>query len=157
MVKVLFVCLGNICRSPTAEGVFRDLLEREALAGQVEVDSAGTAAYHIGSPPDERARQAAARRGVDLSGLRGRRVGREDFERFDLVLAMDRDNHARLLEMAGEQHARLRLFMAYATNFDVREVPDPYYGGANGFEQVLDMIEDASVGLLRELRARYHL
>lgn len=152
MVKVLFVCLGNICRSPTAEGVFRRLLDRETLATRVHVDSAGTAAYHVGAPPDQRAREAALRRGIDLSAIRGRRAEPSDLETFDYVLAMDRENHANLLAIAGEHGHKVRLFMEYAPRFDEDEVPDPYYGGANGFERVLDMIEDAAEGLLAELR-----
>lgn len=155
MVRVLFVCLGNICRSPTAEGVFRQLLAREGLETGVDVDSAGTAAYHVGEPPDERAREAALRRGVDLSAIRGRRAEPEDLERFDYVLAMDRENHEHLLAIAGGHGHKVRLLMEYSRRFDVEEVPDPYYGGANGFERVLDMIEDASEGLLRELRRRH--
>lgn len=156
-VRVLFVCLGNICRSPTAEGVFRRLLAREGLASRIEVDSAGTAAYHLGSPPDERAREAALRRGIDLSGIRGRRAEPADFERFDYILAMDRENHQDLLAAAGEHGNKVRLFMEYSHRFDEPEVPDPYYGGPNGFERVLDMIEDAAEGLLRELRRAHSL
>lgn len=152
MVKVLFVCLGNICRSPTAEGVFRTLLIREGLESVVAVDSAGTHAYHVGSAPDARAQEAARRRGVDLSSFRGRQVEPSDFREFDYILAMDADNHGNLRTIAGEHHHKLRLFMEYADNFEENEVPDPYYGGDNGFERVLDMIENASEGLLRELR-----
>lgn len=156
-VQVLFVCLGNICRSPTAEGVFRSLLAREALESRVHVDSAGTAAYHVGSPPDQRAREAALRRGIDLSMIRGRQAEPVDIETFDYVLAMDQENHANLLAIAGEHGHKVDLFMAYSSNFDESEVPDPYYGGPNGFEWVLDMIEDASEGLLRELRRKHAL
>lgn len=157
MVKVLFVCLGNICRSPTAEGVFRRLLAEEGMESAIHVDSAGTAAYHVGSPPDERAREAALRRGVDLSDIRGRRVEPSDIKTFDYVLAMDRENHSNLLAIAGEHGHKIRLFMEYSSRFDDSEVPDPYYGGPNGFEQVLDMIEDAAEGLLRELRSTHSL
>lgn len=156
-VQVLFVCLGNICRSPTAEGVFRQLLASESLESRIRVDSAGTAAYHVGSPPDRRAREAAQRRGIDLSDIRGRRVEPADIEAFDHILAMDRENHANLLAMAGEHGHKVDLFMAYSRNFDESEVPDPYYGGPNGFERVLDMISDASEGLLRELRSKHDL
>ncbi|MFZ0487739.1 MAG: low molecular weight protein-tyrosine-phosphatase [Arenicellales bacterium] len=156
-VRVLFVCLGNICRSPSAEGVFRSLLEREQLASVVHVDSAGTHAYHVGSPPDGRAQEAALRRGVDLSGLRGRRAGPEDIEAFDHILAMDRENFVNLVSIAGGHEEKIHLFMEYSQRFDETEVPDPYYGGANGFERVLDMIEDASEGLLLELRRRHAL
>lgn len=157
MVKVLFICLGNICRSPTAEGVFRRLLARENLESRVQVDSAGTAAYHLGSPPDERAREAALRRGIDLSAIRGRQAEPSDIELFDYILAMDRENHADLLAIAGEHGHKVRLFMEYAAHFEESEVPDPYYGGPNGFERVLDMIEDASEGLLRALRQEHSL
>lgn len=157
MVRVLFVCLGNICRSPTAEGVFRELLAREALESRVHIDSAGTAAYHVGSPPDQRAREAALRRGIDLSDIRGRRAEPQDFEKFDYILAMDRENHANLLAIAGEHGHKVRLFMEYSDRFEESEVPDPYYGGPNGFERVLDMIEDAAEGLLRELRRAHSL
>lgn len=157
MVRILFVCLGNICRSPTAEGVFRRLLAHENLESAIEVDSAGTHAYHVGSPPDQRAREAALRRGVDLSAIRGRRTEPADIEAFDYILAMDRENLDNLTAIAGDRAHNIRLFMEYSTKFDEREVPDPYYGGANGFERVLDMIEDASEGLLRELRRTHSL
>lgn len=155
MVKVLFVCLGNICRSPTAEGVFRQLLIREQVDSSVHVDSAGTHAYHIGSPPDPRAHEAALRRGVDLSGIRGRRAEKADIEAFDHILAMDRENYENLLAIAGDHANKIEVLMSYSSRFDEEEVPDPYYGGPNGFDQVLDMIEDASQGLLRELRRRH--
>jgi len=155
MVRVLFVCLGNICRSPTAEGVFRQLLVREQLEPSVHVDSAGTHAYHVGSPPDPRARDTALRRGIDLSGIRGRRAEKKDMEEFDYILAMDRENYENLLAIGGDHAHKIDVLMRYSTRFDEDEVPDPYYGGPNGFEQVLDMIEDASEGLLRELRRRH--
>ncbi|MBS1269282.1 MAG: Low molecular weight protein-tyrosine-phosphatase YfkJ [Gammaproteobacteria bacterium] len=151
-VKVLFVCLGNICRSPTAEGVFRKLLEREELESRVHVDSAGTHAYHVGAPPDQRAREAALRRGIDLSAIRGRQAEPSDILEFDLALAMDRENYENLITIAGGHAHKVRLFMEFSDRFEENEVPDPYYGGPNGFEQVLDMIEDASEGLIRELR-----
>ena len=154
-VKILFVCLGNICRSPTAEGVFRAVAARDAPDLGVEVDSAGTAGYHIGEPPDARTRQAASRRGYDLSLLRARIVEPRDFEEFDLILAMDRENLAALQHRA-PVHARdrVRLFLEFAPEATVSEVPDPYYGGTNGFEEVLDLVEQASQGLLRHLRER---
>ena len=153
--SVLFVCMGNICRSPTAHGVFLKLLAEEGDDLLVEVDSAGTASYHIGNPPDARAAAAARRRGYDLSSIRARQVTVEDFERFDLVLAMDTANHAHLLRMAPEQHhGRIRMFLEFAENFDDTDVPDPYYGGDRGFEHVLDLVEDASRGLLAFLRKR---
>ena len=152
--SVLFVCMGNICRSPTAEGVFRHLLDREAPELDVEIDSAGTHAYHIGDQPDRRAQAAAIRRGVDLSTIRARKVSASDFSRFDLILAMDEDNLALLVEYCPpDQRHKLRLFLEYAVESAVENVPDPYYGGANGFEQVLDLVEVAALGLISELRA----
>jgi protein-tyrosine phosphatase len=156
LVKVLFVCLGNICRSPMAEGVFRKLLEREGLAHRVEVDSAGTGDWHRGAPPDPRAREAAGRRGVDISGQRARQAKRGDFERFDYVLAMDRDNHADLGGIAPPgREDRLRLFLDFAPGLEARDVPDPYYGGPAGFETVLDMIEAAAEGLLAHIKKNH--
>jgi len=154
-MRVLFVCLGNICRSPTAEGVLRTLAEREAPELALEVDSAGTAAYHVGQPPDPRTRAAAARRGYDLSALRARSIETADFERFDLILAMDRENLMALRRRApAHAHERLRLFLEFAPDADPDEVPDPYYGGPNGFEEVLDLVETATRGLLAHLRQR---
>jgi protein-tyrosine phosphatase len=152
-VRILFVCLGNICRSPTAEGVLRSLAAREAPELALEVDSAGTAGYHVGEPPDPRMRAAAARRGYDLSALRARIVEPHDFERFDLILAMDHENLAVLRRRAPAfLHERLRLFLEFAPQHEREEVPDPYYGGPNGFEEVLDLVEAAARGLLRHLR-----
>lgn len=154
-IKVLFVCMGNICRSPTAEGVFKRHVGEAGLAGRVLSDSAGTHDYHIGDLPDSRAQEAAARRGYDLSALRGRQVSRRDFAEFDYVLAMDETNRRLLENLCPPQHAhKLRLFMEFAGDPVLREVPDPYYGGAQGFEQVLDMVEQASRGLLKHLRER---
>ena len=153
--RVLFVCLGNICRSPTAEAVFRELARREAPGMAVEVDSAGTHAYHAGSAPDERAVAAAHRRGFDMTALRARVVMPADFERFDLVLAMDEQNYRQLRHMAPEaQRERVRLLLDFAPHLQRREVPDPYYGGATGFEEVLDLVEEAARGLLAALGAR---
>jgi len=153
-MKVLFVCLGNICRSPTAEAVFRHYLLGEGGGIRVDVDSAGTHAYHIGEPPDPRSQAAARRRGIDMSGLRARQVHASDFEEFDLILAMDRENLAELRRRCPPRlHDRLRLFLEY-TSLSDREMPDPYYGGEVGFEQVLDLAEQASRGLLEELRRR---
>lgn len=153
--SVLFVCMGNICRSPTAEGVFRRLLAERRPELEVEVDSAGTHDYHIGAPPDARATEAARRRGVDLSRLRARHVIVEDFERFDLILAMDEDNLRELRRRSPpRQHARLRLMMDYAPDAARRIVPDPYYGGPQGFEEVLDLLEQAADGLLQDLLSR---
>ena len=157
MVRILMVCTGNICRSPMAKGVFQQMLEEAALADQVSVDSAGTHAYHLGSPPDERSRMAALRRGVDLSGIRARRIVTEDFESFDYVLAMDRDNYQTLQAYCGspENRHKIQMLMEYAPDLPDREVLDPYYGGVNGFERVMDLIEEASRGLLAHLRERY--
>ncbi len=149
---ILFVCMGNICRSPTAEGVFRRLLEAEGEGLQVEIDSAGTHSYHAGAAPDRRAQAAALRRGIDLSAQRARQVTVEDFERFDFVLAMDEDNLAILhAQCPPARRQRVRLFLEYGT-LGERNVPDPYYGGENGFERVLDLVEDAARGLLASLR-----
>ena len=156
MIKILFVCMGNICRSPTAEAVFHKLVEQEGLQRLIGIDSAGTHAYHTGSPPDRRAAAAAAKRGYDLTPLRARQVGDADFERFDYVLAMDRDNLEILIDICPQQHQdKLRLFMEFSANHAQREVPDPYYGGAQGFENVLTMVEDAAQGLLKHLRSQH--
>ena len=157
MVKVLFVCLGNICRSPTAEGVFRKLVQEQNLVRQIEIDSAGTHAYHVGEPPDERAQAAASRRGIDISGLRGRKAIAADIRTFDYVLAMDNENFENLNAIcpAGLE-SKIRLFLEFAPNRPEREVPDPYFGGTGGFDRVLDMIEEAALGLLEDIR-RQHL
>ena len=154
-MKILFVCLGNICRSPTAEAVFRTVAAREAPELMIEVDSAGTAGYHIGEPPDLRTRQAASRRGYDMSSLRARIVEPRDFEDFDFILAMDRENLKVLNHRAPVQaRDRVRLFLEFAPDAATTEVPDPYYGGPNGFEEVLDLVEAATQGLLQHLRQR---
>jgi len=151
-MRILFVCMGNICRSPTAEGVLRRLIEERAPHLGLEIDSAGTHDYHVGEPPDARAIAAAARRGIDLRSLRARLVGEEDFERFDLIVAMDRANREVLLSRSpAEFHRRIRLFMEFADDSNVEDVPDPYYGGPLGFEQVLDLAEEAAAGLLDEV------
>lgn len=151
--RVLFVCMGNICRSPSVEGVFREIVSRELPDLQIEIDSAGTHDYHVGEPPDPRAQRAAQRRGIDLSGLRARRVTADDFERFDLVVAMDPLNVVVLEELCPpDQRSRIRLLLEFAPEAGRPDVPDPYYGGSNGFEYVLDLAEQASKGLLVHLR-----
>jgi protein-tyrosine phosphatase len=159
MVKVLFVCMGNICRSPVAEGVFRRMLEGAGLEQKVYVDSAGTHSYHVGAPPDPRSQATALRRGIDLRALRSRKVVVADFAQFDYVLAMDRDNLEQLLAYCQDPQlrGRIQLLMDYAPNLPEREVPDPYYGGPNGFERVMDLIETAAEGLLVNIRQRYRL
>jgi len=151
--RVLFVCMGNICRSPTAEGVFRKQIADHLSEFVVDVDSAGTHAYHLGEPPDRRAQRAAERRGVDLSQQKARRVTEEDFSQFDLVLAMDQLNQVVLSELCPpELNDRIRLFLEFAPQVGRVDVPDPYYGGSNGFEYVLDLAEEASAGLIEHLR-----
>ena len=154
MKRVLFVCLGNICRSPTAEGVFQHAVDEAGLRGQIHVDSCGVGDWHVGKAPDERAQLAAKRRGVDINHLRGRQLSASDFLEFDYVLAMD---HANLQSMRAlkpeESRAHVGLFLAFAGTPDA-EVPDPYYGGDEGFESVLDMIETASAGLIAELTGK---
>ncbi|MFG6416046.1 low molecular weight protein-tyrosine-phosphatase [Roseateles sp. DC23W] len=151
--RILFFCMGNICRSPTADGVMRAKLKAAGL--DIEVDSAGTHGYHVGAPPDERSQEHALKRGYDLSPLRARRLLARDFSDFDLVLAMDADNvaHARALCPPAQRH-RLKLLLDYAPHLGRHHVPDPYYGGAAGFEEVLDLVEAACDGLLATLRPR---
>ncbi len=154
MVRVLFVCLGNICRSPTAEGAFRALVEAQGLGNSIEIDSAGTAAYHVGEPPDSRAQGEARRRGIDISGLRARRAHARDFETFDYVLAMDGENHRNLAAICPTgREDRLSLFLEFAPSLNRTEVPDPYYEGS--FGTVYEMIETAAHGLLDDIRARH--
>ncbi|MBI5451528.1 MAG: low molecular weight phosphotyrosine protein phosphatase [Gammaproteobacteria bacterium] len=157
MVRVLFVCLGNICRSPTAEGVLSAMVQARGLEKVVHIDSAGTHAYHIGKAPDIRSQQAAARRGIDLSMLVARRVARSDFETFDYILAMDNENLDNLLAMCPDQalQRKISLFLRYAPHLETREVPDPYYGGDSGFERVLDLVDAASAGLLADIERRH--
>lgn len=158
VIRVCFVCLGNICRSPTAEGVFRHLVERAGLSAQIESDSAGTDAYHVGEPPDRRARAAAQSREIVLGG-RARRFERGDFDRFDYVLAMDDDNYACLARLAPKA-AKGKLFMLRSFDPDAPAgacVPDPYYGGASGFDEVLDLCEAACRRLLSHIVAEHRL
>lgn len=156
MIRVLFVCLGNICRSPTAHGVMLARLQDEDLLGQVEVDSAGTSDWHIGNPPDPRSQKAALARGVDISDQQARQVCDEDFQVFDYIIAMDRSN----LEALDSIHQRVRgtepqLFLReFSKNYDEHEVPDPYYGGEAGFRHVVDLVEDACEGLLQDIKKR---
>lgn len=152
-LAVLFVCLGNICRSPTAQGVFERQLAQSALAGQVRVDSAGTAAYHLGKSPDSRAQAFARKRGVDLSSLKARQVTVNDFYDFDWILAMDQQNLSNLEALRpADARAKLVLFLSLLPESTQKEVPDPYYGGDEGFETVLDLCESASRALLNHLQ-----
>lgn len=152
-MKILFICLGNICRSPTAEGVLRALAARESPELDLQIDSAGTADYHVGEPPDRRTVAAAKRRGYDISGLRARLIQPEDFRRFDYVLAMDQANLSALQSRRpSDATATLGLFMSFAPGSGHDEVPDPYYGGVEDFERVLDLCEAASRGLLARLK-----
>ncbi len=158
MVKVLFVCLGNICRSPTAEGTFRKIVIDADMELLIEIDSAGTHAYHIGEPPDQRALETAARRGIDLARIRGRQATADDLRRFDYVVAMDEENRRHLMSLVpADMSRKVRLLMEFSAKYAEREVPDPYWGGNSGFERVLDMIEDAAHGLLEDIRTRHAL
>lgn len=157
-INVLFVCMGNICRSPTAEGVFTKLIKDRQLDAHFAVDSAGTHAYHVGDAPDLRAQKAARERGVELTHLRARKVTPADFEHFDYILAMDDDNYTILINACPDLHKeKIRYLLDYAPHLQVREVPDPYYGGSYGFERVLDLIEAASAGFLAALQDRGHI
>lgn len=156
-IRVLFVCMGNICRSPTAHGVFQSIVDAEGLGSRIEVDSAGTHSYHIDSPPDRRSQEIAKTRGVELAGLRARRFVSDDFVEFDYVIGMDRDNLAAMLAIKPDNaSAQAKLMLEYSQKFDQQEVPDPYFGN-DGFDLVYDMIDDASQGLLREIRARHEI
>lgn len=158
MVRVLFVCMGNICRSPVSQGVFEEVVRREGLAGEIEADSAGTHGfYHAGEPPDPRAQESAARRGIDISAQRARLLDRKDCEIFDYVLTMDEENHERVSALcrgAGTR-AEIRPFLDFAPGLPDREVPDPYGGGPEGFELVMDLVEAASEGLLEDIKERH--
>jgi protein-tyrosine phosphatase len=154
-IKVLFICMGNICRSPTAEGVFNKLIKEAKLEDLFVLDSAGTHAYHIGETPDFRAQKAASDRDIDLSNIRARKVIMADFEDYDYLLAMDDDNYEILKSACPEQHAhKIQYFLGYAPRLNTREVPDPYYGGDYGFERVIDLLEEASTGFLNTLQEK---
>lgn len=155
-IKVIFVCLGNICRSPTAEGVFRHLVQQEGCSDWITTDSAGTHAYHIGAEPDRRSQQTARGRGIDLSDLRGRKAIENDFIEFDYVLAMDNDNYQILANLCPTGlEEKLSLFLDFSKDYSESQVPDPYYGGDQGFEHVFDLVESASRGLLDDIKSRY--
>ena len=154
MVRVLFVCWGNICRSPLAQGVFEDVLRREELDDEVFVDSAGTGSWHVGSPPDDRAQRSASARGLDLSAQRARRILADDCEEFDYVLTMDEQTYRTVASLC-RGSAVVRPFLDFAPHSPEREVPDPYYGGPDSFEHVLDLVEEASEGLLDDIRDRH--
>ncbi|MDX1438264.1 MAG: low molecular weight protein-tyrosine-phosphatase [Rubricoccaceae bacterium] len=158
-IRVLFVCLGNICRSPLAEGIFREKVNTAGLGNRFEVDSAGTGSWHVGDRPDARMMRTASGRGIDLSGLRGRQVQREDLERFDHVFVMDRSNlHDTLyLDPNGDHGTRVRLFREFDPEPDDYQVPDPYYGGPDGFDHVFDIVERTSEAILERLREIYGL
>ncbi len=152
-IKVLFICMGNICRSPTAEGVFTRLIKSEKIDKQFIIDSAGTHAYHVGDAPDLRAQKAAKDRGIDLAKIRARKVIVGDYEDYDYLLVMDTDNYDLVMEFCpAEYKHKVKYFLEYAPHLDTIEVPDPYYGGKYGFERVLDMVEEASIGFLNTLR-----
>jgi len=158
MVKVLFVCMGNICRSPTAQGTFEKCVEESGLTEQVFSDSAGTHAYHVSEPPDHRAQVSAQKRGIDLSKQLARRAVVDDFTDFDFILAMDKSNYQYLLELCPAEHQdKVHLFMSFAVQADTDEVPDPYYGGHAGFDRVFDLVEEASVGLMEHIRKQHSL
>jgi len=153
-ISVLFVCMGNICRSPTAEGVFRRILRQHAPKLKVYVDSAGTHSYHVGEAPDLRAQEAARNRGVDISQLTARRISEKDFFHFQFILAMDQENFSFLCKLSPEEYqSRIQLFLDYAPKLNKKNVPDPYYGNGDGFERALDLIEEASMGLLEHLNS----
>ena len=158
-VGVLFVCMGNICRSPTAEGVFRKIVSDAGLSEYIHIDSAGTHSYHVNEPPDRRARDVAERRGFVLDNIRSRSIKIEDFEQFDYILAMDMNNLLTLRESAPEHHQRCKvsLFLEFVESVRELEVPDPYYGGPDGFEHVLDLIDEASRSLLEMLKQKNSL
>ncbi len=157
MIRVLFVCMGNICRSPLAQGVFEEVVRREGLKGEVGADSAGTHGYyHAGQPPDARAQRSAAKRGIDIGPQRARRLTLEDCEEFDYIVTMDKENYRTVAALCRGSSVEVRPFLDYAEGSLESEVPDPYYGGSEGFELVMDLVAEASEGLLESIR-RQHL
>jgi len=152
MINVLFICMGNICRSPTAHGIFRQMIKEKGLQDSIAVDSAGTHAYHVGKKPDERSIQTALSRHVDIRDLMARQLGDYDFEEFDYLLVADQDNYYLTLENCPTEHRhKVKFILDFATRTTLKEVPDPYYGQGNGFERVYDLVEDACAGLMTEL------
>lgn len=155
-IHILMVCMGNICRSPLAHGLFQELVDKEGLSDLIVVDSAGTHAYHVGEQPDPRSQQTALRHGIDLSRQRARRVADKDFEAFDYILAMDRDNYSILISNSpAEHHHKISMFLEFAPQRSEEEVPDPYYGGPDGFDRVYDLVEAAAAGLLQDIRNKH--
>lgn len=154
MVRVLFICLGNICRSPLAQGVFEEVVRREGFEDEVFVDSAGTGSWHIGHSPDQRAQRSASSRGLDITGQRARRVTPEDCKRFDYILTMDEANYEAVAALCRGSSVEVRPFLDYAPDRAETEVPDPFYGGSESFEHVLDLVEEASEGLLEEIKKK---
>ncbi|MDP8974665.1 MAG: low molecular weight phosphotyrosine protein phosphatase [Actinomycetota bacterium] len=155
MVRVLFVCLGNICRSPLAQGVFEDVLRREGLENEIFVDSAGTGSWHVGLAPDVRAQRSASLRGIDLGSQRARRITLDDCQSFDYILTMDEENYRAVAALCREGRAEVRPFLDCAPERVESEVPDPFYGGPEGFDHVLDLVEEASKGLLEDIRKQH--
>lgn len=152
MKKVLFVCLGNICRSPAAEGVFRSLVEKEGLSEEIFIDSCGTAAHHEGEQADPRMREHAGQRGYDLTSI-ARGIQRGDLENFDYILTMDNSNYKNVVAMTADNlKYKVKMMMDFASNHPHDQIPDPYYGGAQGFELVLDLLEDSCQGLLEQIK-----
>ncbi len=156
MISVLFVCTGNICRSPSAHGVFRDMVEAETLGNKIRVESAGTQSYHVGNPPDPRSAYTALKRGYDLSDLRAQQLKKSDFEEFDYLLAMD-EGHFNIMQAAcpKEHLEKVILFLTFSPDCKETGVPDPYYGGDHGFEHVLDLVESSCQGLLHHIKATH--
>ncbi|MEY3219421.1 MAG: hypothetical protein RIT27_778 [Pseudomonadota bacterium] len=158
MIKVLFVCMGNICRSPTAQGTFEKVVKEAGLEKKIFIDSAGTHAYHVGEQPDLRSQSAAKKRGIDLSKQRARQVSQSDFKEFDYILAMDQANLFALKNSCPvNEFSKIKLFLEYAPEIHLKEVPDPYYGEEKGFERVLDLTAAASQGLLAAIRQQHYI